>query len=511
MPSRELPVRPDLDHLRNEAKALKGAFQRGEARAVERVSNALGGRSTLKLTEAQRVIAREYGFRNWPELRAHVQAARGTAEAVQAFLVAVVNRDTAGMDAILRAHPHIERESLHVAAVLGSVENVRRRVAEDPARVHARTGPGNGTPLLWLCYSPFHGESAERDEDMIAATRALLDAGADPNTAEERYGVSALYGVCGMNNAPRIARILLEAGANPTDGESVFHAAEHYHIEALELLREYGVQLNVVGEWGNTPLYFLLRYWKVAEMPRVRQGIEWLLEHGADPNVRCGRAQETSLHVSAWRGQHPDVVMLLLERGADVDARRGDGRTAWMLARRGGFDALATLLEAHGASPDPLSAVDALLAACGHGDAEEARALAKPRTIAALEEEDLRLLPRAAAENRTAVALACLAAGFPVDTADETGATALHHAAIHGNATLVRGLLSRGSDFEIRDREHTSPALGWACFGADHVADAAGDYAAAVRLLLEAGARPGADMYTPSHEAVRAELSRLEG
>src|SRR4029450_3211651 len=40
-----------------------------------------------------------------------------------------------------------------------------------------------------------------------------------------------------------IARLLLDAGANPTDGESVFHAAEHFHEEALELLLRAGADL----------------------------------------------------------------------------------------------------------------------------------------------------------------------------------------------------------------------------------------------------------------------------
>jgi hypothetical protein len=39
----------------------------------------------------------------------------------------------------------------------------------------------------------------------------------------------------------------------------------------------------------------------------------------------------TALHVAAWRMRH-DVVQLLLARGAAVDARDGEGRTALGLA-----------------------------------------------------------------------------------------------------------------------------------------------------------------------------------
>jgi ankyrin repeat protein len=365
-----------------------------------------------------------------------------------------------------------------------------------------------GDPLHWLCFSPFHGESPERDEGLFASAQSLLDAGADANTRSGRHGVPALYGVTGYNNAPRIARLLLEAGADPTDGESAFHAAEQFHVEALELLLRYGTDLNATGEWGNTPLYFLLRYWDVAEHPNVKQGLLWLLDHGADPNVRCGRERENALHVAARRGQHPDLVRLLLERGADIHARRDDGRTAWMLATRGGFDDLATLLEQAGATPESLSPEDALMAACGRGDVEAARVLASPSAIAALHPADARLLPDAAAHGRVSVVTACLAAGFAIDTADEAGATALHHAAIHGRADLVRELLRRGADFRIRDGEHSAPAIGWACFGADHVAEPDGDYAGTVKALLDAGARLTSDDHQPAHPGVREALHR---
>src|SRR6185295_4635816 len=122
--------------------------------------------------------------------------------------------------------------------------------------------PG-AAPLLFLAFSPFHGQNAARDAGLFESTRILLAAGADPNATDGQYGVSALFGVTGMHNRPGIARLLLEAGANPTDGEAVFHAAERFHEDALILLREFGVQLNLVSEWGNTPLWYLLRWYDI--------------------------------------------------------------------------------------------------------------------------------------------------------------------------------------------------------------------------------------------------------
>jgi ankyrin repeat protein len=511
VPSRDLPARPHLDHLKNEAKALHKAFREGDPIALQRVRDALGDKPAEKLTDAQRVIAREYGFPTWARLRAHVQVSGGSDDAVDAFLAAVHEQDAARAKRVLRTQPRIAAESLHVAAVLGLANEAARLIAEDPSRVTSRVGNPAADPLLLLCYSPFHGESAERDAGLLATARLLLDAGADPNTRDGRYGVPVLYAVTGVRSVLPIARLLLDAGANPTDGESVFHAAEHFHEDALELLLAAGADLNYVGEWGNTALYFLLRWWDVARETRVRQGLVWLLDHGADPNVPSGKERETSLQVAAGRGQDPAIIRLLLDHGADVNARRGDGSTAWLLARRGGFDEVATLLESAGAEIQPLSPLDLLLAACGRGDVDTARRLSSPELLSALEPADRRRLPEAASAGREETVAACLAAGFPVDTTDSAGATALHNAAIHGRAPIARALLDAGADLGIRDPEHSSTPLGWACFGADFFKQSEGDYEGTVRALLDAGARRKADEYAPRHAGVRAVLEGFKG
>ncbi len=506
MSARELPARPNLDHLKNEAKLLRQAFLRADAAAVDRITAVIGPRSELKLTDAQRVIAREYGFPTWAKLRSHVQAARGLDAAIDAFLDAVMALDAARALDVVRTEPRVATQSIHVAAVLGLSAQVKQIIAADPSNVYLRRGNPSGEPLLWLCYSPFHGESAERDDGLAAAARTLLDNGANPNAGDGKFDIAGLYAVTGVHNVPRIATILLEAGANPNDGESAFHAAERYHVEALELLLRYGVDLNFKGEWGNTPLYFVLRNWDVARHDRAMRGVLWLLDHGADPNVLCGKEQESSLHVAVRVGQSRAIVQLLLDHGADVQAVRGDGRSAWTLAARAGHVELRLLLENSGALPEPLTETDTLMAACGRGDAATAARLASPGVIASLSTEDLKLLVDAAAKGKHAVVAACIAAGFPVDMLDDAGATALHHACISGRTSIVRELLRQGADFRIRDREHNSTAMGWACFGADEVADPEGEYEECVRALLEAGAAPPIEEHEPQHAGVAAVL-----
>jgi hypothetical protein len=65
----ELPGRPDLDQLRRQARELLRAAANGEARAVARI-RVVSDRVTL--SAAQLAVAREYGYRSWPALKAEV-------------------------------------------------------------------------------------------------------------------------------------------------------------------------------------------------------------------------------------------------------------------------------------------------------------------------------------------------------------------------------------------------------------------------------------------------------
>ena len=82
MPSSSLPVRPNLEHLRNQAKDLLKAYRAGQNSALSRfrdssrhLSNLTDHelvRLSLSLRDAQRVVATEYGFSDWMSMRTHV-------------------------------------------------------------------------------------------------------------------------------------------------------------------------------------------------------------------------------------------------------------------------------------------------------------------------------------------------------------------------------------------------------------------------------------------------------
>lgn len=74
--SRNLPEQPNLEHLKKQARDLIRDFRRGEAMAIERLRSQVAVGNKGQLAEAQRAIAREYGFASWAKLKHHVESRR---------------------------------------------------------------------------------------------------------------------------------------------------------------------------------------------------------------------------------------------------------------------------------------------------------------------------------------------------------------------------------------------------------------------------------------------------
>jgi ankyrin repeat protein len=240
--------------------------------------------------------------------------ARESIEALAArFLAALRADDAAAAKAMLEATPAIARYGIHTAAAIGDPAAVRALLEADRSRARQRLPGDDVEPLLYAVHDDLKRALGVSEEEQLATVRALLDAGADPNATAPLLDVSdtipALYFPCVAGNVA-VARLLLERGARPTDGESLYHAAQHDHRECLELLLTFGADLNRGPDaYGNTPLHFLAAHTPDNRIaPKAMRGLAWLLEHGADPNVpsHAGRAGhpagEAPLHRAAAVG-----------------------------------------------------------------------------------------------------------------------------------------------------------------------------------------------------------------
>ena len=180
--------------------------------------------------------------------------------------------------------------------------------------------------------------------------------------------------------------------------------------------------------------------------------------------LAAGAECNTALH-AAVRGGHVNVVRLLLDRGADVEAKGSSKWAPLHMAARGGHEAVIGLL------------------------------LDREAAIEAKARKNQTPLHAAAEQRLEAVVELLLDRGEDVE-ADSTEQTPLHMAAQGGHEAVIGLLLDRGADIEAYDF--------W-CWKPIHLAAEQG-HEAAVGLLLDRGADPEAK-YSGGH-SVTASLGR---
>lgn len=416
---------------------------------------------------------------------------------LESFLAAVRGQHAEEARALFARHPESAGRELCVDCVLGDEAGVEARLAADPASASRPRGPGDWPPLLYVSASPFHDGSPERSAALARVARRLIEAGAPANTHvlwlpdDPASKLPALYFASACGNAP-VTRVLLEHGADPNDGESIYHSAQFDREECLALLLAHGGNLSDRHmQWGNTPLYFNLGHREGGPgTERADRGTRWLLEHGADPEVTSGPEEETALHCAARVGRGPEMIALLIAHGAQTSRRTKSGATPYALALRFGNLATAEALAAQGADTSDVRAADRLIAACAAGDEHAARALLadSPDLVAALADEAGDAVGLFAERAEPAPLALALALGFPPEGSARAGETPLHRAAWHGRPQCVALLLARHVRVNVRDHMYGCSALAWACHGSANCRTADEDYLRCVDLLIDAGA-----------------------
>jgi ankyrin repeat protein len=124
--------------------------------------------------------------------------------------------------------------------------------------------------------------------------------------------------------------------------------------------------------------------------------------------------------------------------------------------------------------------------ACEYGDDALCRELqsADPDLVQKLPPSERRRLANAAQENNSAAVKRMLEAGWPLDGRGQHGATALHWAAFHGNAGMVRELIERAAPLDVKDAQYAGTPLDWAKHGSQNSWHRqTGDYEQVIRLL----------------------------
>ncbi|MGY2492709.1 hypothetical protein [Cupriavidus sp. CP313] len=521
----KLPAQANLDHLKKQAKDLLRLYRTGDAGAIARFTQylpAVANRThmevrvpDLRLHDAQSCLAREYGFTSWADLSAFVEAntfaRREQGALIRRWLRLVYGADVTGTYAtarprvavkLLLEHPDLLDADPYVACAAGHRKAVSRAMAADPDWIHQAGGALNLPPLVAVTHSSLAvvPEFATR---LRECARALLDSGADPNqhignrlppaslaAPIETEPLSALYGAAGVARDPVLTEMLLSAGADPNDGESLYHSLEN--PDCTRLLLRHGAQVT-----GTNAL------WRALDMPDAI-ALELLLAYGGNANESAPEALQawgTPLLRAIALRRSPRHIAALLAAGADAKAKTAAGVSAYRLAMQVGMPDVAAQLRAAGAE-ETLTVEEDFVSACARADATEARRIQTqhPELPRFLPADQLRLLPDAVAWGSSAAAKVMVELGWPLDArGGDWDATALNHAVFRGDVGLTAFLLDHGADWRETHGYGSDVlgTLGWASENEPSVAEHP-DWVGCARALMERGV-PKAER-DPEHE-----------
>lgn len=467
--SRQLPQRPNLEHLKKQAKELLRTMTQG------------------KLADAQHALANEYGFTTWADLKSHV--VRLGLSPAEALKVAVCDCDAKRVRELLESYPELRAKideplasySFGIQALFAAVQRGDRATID----VLLQAGADIRKRTEWWA-----GGFGVLDDCDPSLVDFLLDRGAvlDAHSAA-RLGIME-----------KLTELVTEwpdlVHARGGDGQTPLHFAST--VEVAKFLLENGAEIDARDiDHESTPAQYMLRVDQKRHYPRDRQDVaRYLVSRGCKSDILMAAALGDVDLVRHHLNADPDCIRMTVseEWFPKQDPRAGGTIYIWILGRyRGphtvardfGHEEVFQLLMQR--TPEDLK----LALACELGDeaAFQEFLVRNPNATGSLSKLEQQKLPDAAQNNNTQAVRLMLQAGWPVDTPGEMGATALHWAGFNGNAEMAREILRFHPTLELKSREYAGTALSWAIYGSGNGWHReTGDFVGTVRALLEAGA-----------------------
>jgi len=511
--SLELPAKPNLEHLKKQAKELLAQLQQGDTAAVERFRSLASpdAPANAKLADAQHLIAREYGFASWPKLKTHVESLARVLTPGQMLTAAIRAMDPEKTAGVLRDHPelkaHLDDPLADYGAGMHALLAAVQRSDRPTIDVLLAAGADINARSQWWA-----GGAGVLDECSHEMAAFLIERGAvvDAHAAARLGMLERLREIVAAGPAAIAAR-----GAN---GQTPLHFAST--LEIAQYLLEHGAAIDAFDLLHeSTPAQHMLRVVQARHYPHDRQEIaRYLVAGGCRTDLFMAAALGDLPLVRRHLDTDPSSIRLTVSEkyfpkrdprceGTIYFQIFGPRKTPHLVARDFGHQEIFQLLMER--SPEDVK----LAQACELGDAGLFRALRArhPHLAETLSEDDRRRLPDAAQSNNTEAVRLMLEAGWPVEATGEYDLTALGWASWHGNAEMVREILRYHPQLERQDRHHQT-VLGAALHGSENSWHRdTGDYAGTVEALLDAGAKaPELTEDLEASEAVRQVLRRRQ-
>lgn len=390
------------------------------------------------------------------------------------------------------ADANIENTCLHEAVKNNQIA-IMRELIKNGVKVNARN-IRNETPLfraiqnslrsavdLLLSYNADVNiaEIEKRKTCLILATEKeewtiaeeLLKKGADVNV-EDETGNSPLFNAA-YNYNLQLVDTLKERGAifNKTNlNECLHRACTDGHLRFVQRFLEEGAEINAQNSLGETPLLISLKEGDV-------ELTNFLLQNGADFTIKTN-SRDSCLHYSAAKG-NTCFVEYFLKRGVEIDCLNIQEKTPLFVALEGDVGHIVLLLLDKGADVFKVTQQSFLHKIIGHDLFHLLDTfLDKGLDIDRKDRYGFTPLMQAIDDQKIAVAWILLERGADVNAVNNSGSTSLHFAADKGFEDLVLELIKRGALIDKKNFFGDTPLLGALQQGYTVVADILLDYGA---------------------------------
>lgn len=335
MESRELPLHPNLEQYKKQAKDLLKAHKAGDAKAMERIRQWHPHAREVtepSLADTQLVLAREHSFESWPKFAKYVQELGQTNSPFAEFERAV--------DAVVNGDAAILREMLRQKAEL----------------VHARSPRAHQATLLhYVSANGVEDYRQKTPENAVEIATILLDAGAQVDAVADAYGKSTTLGLTATSMHPvragvliPLLELLLARGASldgaPGGWNIVNACLANGRKLGSEFIASRGATLDLEGAAGVGRLDVVKSFFDEdgslkpnATKTQMESGFIWACEYGraevADFLLDLGvdrstyrQHKLTGLHWAAISGDL-DTVKAVLKHKPPLEARNVWGGT----------------------------------------------------------------------------------------------------------------------------------------------------------------------------------------